>query len=464
MKPVSRDTVLKWLSGILTTPGSDQLIDHVTVDSRKARNGSLFIPLKGARWDGHEFLREVADKGAAAALVQEGAFVPEDLPSSMALIQIKDSLEALKHLAGNYRNQFRIPVIAVTGSNGKTTTKDMVASVLSVKYNILKNQGNLNNHIGLPLTLLELDDSHEAAVIEMGMSGLGEIRELSLLANPDIAFITNIGWAHVEKLGNREIIADAKMEIIDGLKDQGWLVINGDDEFLPDRVHTLTDKFSVNQIGFTDGNDLQALHVSDLAGKGVKFQTNLTEQFSFKILHPGIHHTYSALFAVWTGKYFDLTDEEIQQGLDKFRSSGMRMEICRINNREYINDAYNANPDSMKVALQFLGSYPAKRRVAVLGNMYELGTYAEDGHRKMALDLIDGKVDILVTVGDLAAWIAEEAETKGLDVSHIMRVENLDQAATCLKQTTKPGDVILIKGSRAMEMEKLFELMEEGDI
>ena len=464
MKPITRDTVLKWLSGTLTTPGTDHMIDHVTVDSRKVRNGSLFIPLKGVRWDGHEFLREVADKGAAAALVQEGAFVPEDLPPSMALIQIKDSLEALKQLAGNYRNQFRIPVIAVTGSNGKTTTKDMVASVLSVKYNILKNQGNLNNHIGLPLTLLEMDDSHEAAVIEMGMSGLGEIRELSLLAKPDIAFITNIGWAHVEKLGSREMIANAKMEIIDGLKDGGLLVINGDDAFLPDRIQALTNEFSVDQIGFTDGNDLQALHVTDLAGKGVKFRTNLTGAFSFKILHPGIHHTYSALFAVWTGKHFNLTDEEIQQGLDKFRSSGMRMEICRINNCVFINDAYNANPDSMKVALQFLGSYPALRRFAVLGNMYELGTYAEDGHRKMALDLIDGKVDMLITVGDLAAWIAEEAETRGLNVSNIMRAENLDQAAAYLKQLTKPGDVILIKGSRAMEMEKLFELMEEGDI
>ncbi|MDW7671278.1 MAG: UDP-N-acetylmuramoyl-tripeptide--D-alanyl-D-alanine ligase [Bacillota bacterium] len=463
MKAVTIDQVCSWTAGEILQQGNGDAVGHVTIDSRQAGAGSLFIPLKGESQDGHAFLCHSAKNGAAASLVRAGTELPESLPETMAVIQVKDCLEALQRLAKMYRDQFRLPVIAVTGSNGKTTTKDMIAAVLDVRFHVLKNQGNFNNHIGLPLTLLELDGRHESAVLEMGMSGTGEINLLSRLTRPDIAFVTNVGWAHVEKLGSREKIAAAKMEIVQGLQGNKELIINGDDPALAAAVKKLPDDINVVSVGLSETNDIKIRDINDLNGKGFSFSTDQTGSFVFQVNHPGIHHAVSGLFAVWTGKRFGLSNEEIQCGLTLFHPSGMRMEFVEVDQCLYINDAYNANPDSMAAAIRYLGSYPASRRIAVLGNMYELGRYAESCHRELAAHWLEAGIDQLITVGNMAEWTGLEALEKGASSDRVHIESDILQAVRRLKTEILPGDVILIKGSRAMEMEKIVYLMKEGD-
>ena len=381
------------------------------------------------------------------------------------LIEVANTLKALQMMAASYRAGFQLPIIGITGSNGKTTTKDMVASVLSAKFHVHKSKGNYNNHIGLPLTLMELEPTHECAVLEMGMSGMGEISELSRIAKPSHAMVTNVGWAHVEKLGSREQIADAKMEIVEGLQPDGVLIINGDDEYLKQQIKKHALHHQIYRVGFGSELELKAFNVEDLSGEGFAFCTSMTGSAVFRVMHPGIHHVISGLFAVLAGWIFGMTAAEIQRGLEAFKPSGMRMEILQIKQREFINDAYNANPDSVKAALKVLKSRTGNRRFAVIGNMLELGEQSEALHRELAHELNDATVDVLITVGEMAKWTALEAaalkkKPKGL---LIIQTETPEEAAAVLASETREKDVILIKGSRGMAMEKIV-VQVEGDM
>lgn len=463
MNPVTLDQICKWVDGEVIIRGTMDTIKRVTIDSRQVTKGSLFIPLKGERDDGHSFLCDAAENGASASFAEMDIPLPEGLPDTMTIIGVKNCLNALQELSENYRSQFSIPVIAITGSNGKTTTKDLIASVLSIKFNVLKNQGNLNNHIGLPLTLLEMNRNHDCAVLEMGMSGIGEISLLSRIACPDIALIINVGWAHVEKLGSREKILEAKYEIVHGLKGPKTLVINGDDKSMIDYARELPTSIRVDKVGFSTENSLIVMDMQDLQGKGVSFRTNKTGEYTFSISHPGLHHVVSGAFAVWIGIKYGMTEDEIQRGFSQFIPSGMRMEYMEIDRRTYINDAYNANPDSMKAALQHLGSVRANRRIAVLGNMYELGEHTEKCHRSLADEWLRAGIDQLITLGDLASWTALEALNQGVDSDRIYMADSIGQVVKRLLLITEPNDVILIKGSRAMAMEKILVQLKEGD-
>ncbi len=463
MKPVSIEQICKWTMGEIVQRGTIGMINRVTVDSRKANVGSLFIPLAGEKHDGHVFISNATENGSSAALIQKGVIIPDNLPKDLSLIRVDDCLDAMQKMAKGYRELFSIPVIAVTGSNGKTTTKDMVAGVLQVKYKVLKNKGNYNNHIGLPLTLFELNETHECMVLEMGMSGLGEISLLSSIAQPDIAFITNLGWAHIEKLGSKEKIAEAKIEIISGLKKKGTLVINGDDEYLCEKTSQIVEEHSLVKIGVSAGNELMALEVEEQPGKGFSLKTNVTGDVVFSVNHPGKHHIISALFSVWAGRHFKLNSEEILKGLLQFEPSGMRMEHINVSGRLFINDAYNANPDSMKAAIESLKEQPAAKKIAVLGDMLELGEYGEMCHRDLAESIIDTGINDVILVGKLTLFTANELVAKGYYKKHIHEARNAEEAAQMLQQITTQADVILVKGSRSMGMEKIIQLFTEGE-
>lgn len=463
MKPVSMEQICQWTMGELIKRGTTDRVDSVIIDSRKAKTGSLFVPLAGENHDGHLFIADAAKNGCSVALTNKASLIPDELTDQISIIRVNDCLTSLQHIAKGYRELFSMPIIAITGSNGKTTTKDMVAGVLGVKYNVLKSKGNYNNHIGLPLTLLELDDTHECLVLEMGMSGLGEIGLLSSIAQPDIAFITNLGWAHIEKLGSKERIAQAKIEIVTGLKNGSSLVINGDDGLLCKKTAKLRSEYKLVKIGTHAGNDLRAVEVTNHSCERFSFKTDDGEGTVFSVNHPGKHHITSALFAVWAGKHFNLKEEEIQKGLLLFEPSGMRMEGISLNGRHFINDAYNANPDSMKAAIELLKDFSTKRKIAVLGDMLELGNYAEMCHRNVADYIIDAGVDEIVLVGDLSWYVGDELKVKGYDAKRIMNVQNVEQAAKLLKKITTQGDTILVKGSRSVGMERIIHLYMEGE-
>jgi len=447
MIPISIENICKWTMGEIIQRGRFDSISNITIDSRKAIKGSLFIPLSGEKYDGHTFIPHAAGNGCRIALIQKDVVLPEALPEDMSLIKVSNCLESLQNIAKGYRDLFSVPVIAVTGSNGKTTTKDMVAGVLGVKYNVLKNKGNYNNHIGLPLTLFELNETHECMVLEMGMSGLGEIELLSSIAKPDIAFITNIGWAHIEKLGSKEMIAKAKLEIVSGLKEDSTLVINGDDEYLCKKTAQLTAEYHLTKVGTLPGNNLRAVEVTDQRGSGFTFKTNLTADKVFMVNHPGRHHIISALFAVWAGRHFNMNHDEVYRGLLQFEPSGMRMEHITSKERLFINDAYNANPDSMKAAIEYLKQLPSKKRIVVLGDMLELGKFAETCHRDLANNIIDAEIDDVVLVGSVTSFTAE----------------TIMHASSLLHQITGQGDTVLVKGSRSMGMERIIQHFMEGE-
>ena len=463
MKPFTVETLCHWTKGKLQQGDMSTLIRGVKIDSRMVQSEDLFIPIAGDRFDGHDFILQAAQAGAAATFIMSETHRHDQLSSSFAVIAVNDTLQALQEMAHHYRLQYQFPMIAITGSNGKTTTKDMVASVLNVMKPVLKSHANYNNHIGLPLTLMQITPEHAFAVLEMGMSGIGEISLLSRLAKPDIAVITNVGWAHIEKLGSIDQIGAAKLEIIDGLSSDGVLLINGDDLRLAGISADKKNFPRVVKTGLLDNNDLQAVDVCSEGPTGFSFKTNRTGRYRFVINHPGIHHIISGLFAVWIGLEWGMPASHIQQGFDQFTPSGMRMEIESKNGRTFINDSYNANPDSMKAALQYLKSYPAHKRYAVLGNMLELGNYAESCHRDMAVEWFEAGIDHLVTLGDMASWIAQEAMQIGAERSRIYEASDVDDVIDYLNRTTKKGDVILVKGSRAMGMERIIKGQKEGE-
>lgn len=463
MKETSIHQIADYAEGTLKIASSEKCqINHITIDSRKCRKGSLFIPLKGRYWDGHHFIKDAAQQGATACFFEPNTIPFDCIPEGMIGIAVKDCQKALEKMASAYRKQYDIPIIAVTGSNGKTTTKEMLASVLSSKYKVLKNQGNYNNHIGLPLSIMALEDRHEVAVLEMGMSGPGEISLLSKIACPDYAVITNIGMAHIEKLGSRMNIARAKKEIVHGLKKDGVLLINDDDEFLDFLGKTHKNSFVVEAVGRNHTSACYAMDIEDLGHEGFRFKTNLTDQEVFWVSQPGIHNVTNALFVIRLALFLGLDGDDIQTGLKLLKPTKMRMEICRLKGADVINDAYNANPDSMKAAIHFISRYPAKRKIAVLGDMYEMGSYAEEAHRSIGKVIVDHDIDILITVGHLTDWAAIEAGNLGMNKSRIIQTVDSIEAASVLGDLIQKGDVVLLKASRKMALENIINIFEGG--
>jgi len=450
LKILHAETIGKMADGRLRGPGEIE-VSSVSTDTRTLEKGALFIAIPGERFDGHDFVEEAVNKGAALVMVQEGKNIPEGIPA----IFVQDTVKALGKLAQNYRALFDIPVIAVTGSVGKTSTKDMIAAVLSARYKVHKTMGNYNNEIGLPLSVLGLDETHEAAVFEMGMRGFGEISALSKIANPDIAVITNIGISHIERLGNRQNILKAKLEILDGLKKDGTVILNGDDELLSGLRGLLS--YKTIFYGINEGQDIWAFDLSSKGEEGVNFQVQtLTTDMDLFIPAPGIHNVSNALAAIAVAQTLNMTGEEIKEGLLRFSSSRLRMNIEEKDAIKFINDSYNAAPSSVRAALNVLCDIGrGKRKWAVLGDMLELGEWTEEAHKEIGRLVSAMSIDYLVGIGSFARWYIKGAEENKENKTITVLFGSISEAKPYIRTLMQKGDVLLFKGSRRMNLDVL---------
>ena len=452
METITLGQLLQAVNGTLLGSFSDleAPVSRVDTDSRTIHPGALFIPLTGERFDGHAYINAALEGGAVGCLT---ARERESYRADKFYIRVANTQRALRDLAAWYKSRFHIPFVAVTGSVGKTTAKDMIAAVLGVRYNVLKTEGNFNNNVGLPLTLLRLDRSHEIAVLEMGMDRFGEIDYLAGTVKPDVGVITNIGDAHIERLGSRENIFKAKCELLPHVKKDGLLVLNGDDPLLA----TLRETAPVPAVfcGKEDGLEYRA---EVMGGDGVScIECRLiTPRMDRRVKIPalGEHMIYPALIAAAVGERFGLTAEEIEQGLVRFVPTRMRMNIVRRGDGiTILDDTYNANPQSMRAAISVLADSGGARKVAVLGDMFELGPFAPALHHGVGECLGKAGIDCLVAVGELSQHIAQGARENG--VPTVYHCADKAAAMTVLPKVVEPDSTILVKASRGMKLEEL---------
>lgn len=435
------------------TKQQDFEIAQVNTDSRKEAPGSLFVPIRGERFDAHAFIEQAIAQGAVASLWDKSVPVPE-AAAAIVLFLVDDTLEALQELAKAHREAVDPLVVGITGSNGKTTTKDLVTSVLKEKYEVLATKGNLNNHIGLPLTILSMQPSCEVLVLEMGMSNFGEIELLSRIAQPDYAIITNIGESHIEFLGSREGIAKAKSEITAGLAEDGMLIIDGDEPLLS--YHH--GKKTTVTCGFEEHNK-QRLHVEQTRDAATVFSVN-GEKYTFSLL--GTHNVRNAGYAIVLGRQLGLSRDLIQHALNAPSMTGMRMELLAgLNGSKIINDAYNASPTSMKAAIRTVQEMPYAKRILVLGDIYEIGAESKRYHREIA-NAITTDTSHVFTVGEDAAEIADALKGEQITAVHFHDKQSLAEALVPLLQE---DTIVLLKASRGMKMESILDtiaVMEEN--
>lgn len=451
MKTITAAQVAAFAGGVVVGNG-DTPISAVSTDSRSIPEGCLFIPLRGERFDGHDFL-DMAVEAHAAAVMSE-----KDMDLPVPVIRVDDTRRALLALSGGYRSLFDIPVVGVTGSVGKTTTKEMTAAVLAQKYTTMYTQGNLNNEIGMPLTLFRMDETTQAAVVEMGMSDFGEISRMTVQSKPDVAIITNVGTAHIEFLGSREGIRDAKLEILEGLREGGTAVFNGDEPLLWNE----RDRLSVKTMYFGIENaecDVRAEHIV-LKDDSVSLTiVHPDGQFDAVLNTAGRHNVYNALAATAAGLSLGLSHEEIAAGLASFHD--LHQTITYENGYAIIDACYNASPDAVEASLDVLKSLSVNgRRFAVLGGMRELGKFAAEGHRNCGKKAATC-VDFLYCYGDGAEDYCAGAVEAGMPEEHVHICDSHESLAAALKQEAKPGDALLFKGSRYWKMEKVLELFRE---
>ena len=434
--------------GVLLCGDGAAVVTNISKDTRTLRGGDLYWALQGESFDGHNFVAAAAESGAAGAVVSR---VPEDIPAGFALIKVDDTLTALQRLAAWYRDRLTARVVCLTGSNGKTSTKDFAAAVAATKFAVNKTEGNLNNHIGLPLTILSAQKSDEVCVWEIGMNHAGEIEPLARLARPDIGIITNIGVAHIEFLGSREAIAQEKGMLGELLTEGAVMVLPEWDEFTPSLAART--KARVVMAGETAG-----LHAENLrpSTHGLDFDlVRGKERVAAHLPVTGEHMVRNALLAVSAGLELGLSLRECASGLASTKLSARRLACLDVRGITVLDDSYNANPDSMEAALHALRSLPGGgRRFAVLGRMGELGAYADEGYRRVGRAAA-ASMDVLIAVGPETDSMAEEAERSG--AREVRRADDTSSAARLLRELARPGDAVVIKGSRAARMERVLE-------
>jgi UDP-N-acetylmuramoyl-tripeptide--D-alanyl-D-alanine ligase len=458
MEPRSLHYIAEATAGELRYGSPDRTVTRICTDSRLAEPNDLFFALAGERFDAHRLLPKVAARGVGA-IVAERAKLPDDF-LDCAVIVVDNTRQALGRLAARYRQDFDLPVIVVGGSNGKTTTKELIASVLRQKFSTLWSEASFNNEIGVPLTLLRLEHSHQAAVIEAGTNHPGELAPLLEMIAPTHGVVTNIGREHLEFFGDLEGVAREEGTIAEVLPKPGVLFINGDDSWAEEVAGRTSER--VIRIGFTEGNDFWASHVHcDEAG--VTFWAHCPEagwEGEYRIPLLGIHQVANALLALAVGAEMGLSREEVQRGLITCAAPKMRLQLREIGGVRVLNDAYNANADSMLAALQTLHDLPCRgRRIAVLGDMAELGATAIAAHGEVGRRAAALGIEQLFTVGPLAGEMAAAARDGGLRGV----VENMDveRAARAVREFVRPGDVVLVKASRAMRLERISETLNQ---
>ena len=430
-------------------------VTGVVIDSRKVEAGNLFVAIKGERVDGHTFIDAVYEQGAAAVVSQQRLENPKG-----PYILVDSTTQALKDIAAFYRNSLDIKVVGITGSVGKTSTKEMIASVLSEKYRVLKTAGNFNNEIGLPLTLMRMTRDTEVLVAEMGMNHFGELSRMTAAAKPNLAVITNIGTSHIEFLGSREGICKAKLEILEGLQEGGAAVLCGDEPLLWDKRESLGCKvvtYGIENSACDLTADLHSDGTFDIVNNGLAAaHLPVGEKFTAKLSIPGKHNVLNALAAAAVGLLLGETPELIAQGLVSYQASGMRQNIYEQDGYQIYADCYNASPDAMEATLSVLGGMAGDgRRFAVLGSMLELGDYAEEGHRRAGRAAAQ-YADALYAYGPDAAAMVAGAREKGME--HAYAFDDQTALVAALREDATKGDALLFKGSRGMRMERALAM------
>lgn len=450
MQSLTVKEITSAVGGVWWNPREEvPVVTSVSTDSRKLNRGCLFVPWVGEKFDGHDFIDQALDAGAAGCLC---AKLPMDLRKDKFYIKVDDTRLALKALASAYRDRFHIPFVQITGSVGKTTTKEMISSVLGSKLRVLKTPENFNNDIGTPLTLFGLEETHQAAVIETGMNHAGEIRYLGEMVRPDIAVITNVGDAHIEYLGSRQGILQAKCEVFENLKPEGLAILNGDDALLD----TVDIPCRTVRCGTAEHC---SVHVTDIDDHGVEgitcTVTTAKDTYVLTIPAPGEHMVYSASMAVAVGEELGLNHDQIVRGVAAYAPTGSRMRLIRLSeDRVILDDCYNANPQSVSAALEVLAKTACDQTVAVLGDMGELGELTDQAHYNMgALAAMLG-IDHVIAIGEKAVKIADGAAQSGGDV---MYFKTKEEAISELKEQMKPDTAMLVKASHSMHFGALVE-------
>lgn len=436
--------------------------ENFCTDTRKILENDVYVGLKGENFNGNEYYEEALKKGAKVAIVS-GIEIPKEKLEQYkdkTIIEVDDSLIAFGKIAEYKRSLYNIPVIQVTGSVGKTSTRDIIANVIRTKYKTLQTEGNLNNHIGLPTTILKLKD-HEALVVESGMNHLGEISYLGKITKPTIAVITNVGTAHIGLLGSRENILKAKLEILENLKPEGTIVINNDNDMLnkwakEDKVYK---KYT---FGIDEKSDVMAYNIK-IGNNSSTYNVKINnEEYTVNVPISGKHFVYNSLCAIAVGNLLGISPENIIKGIETFSLTKNRMEVVKIkDNVTVINDAYNASYDSMKPALEYLSELPANRKIAVLGDMFELGEFSEEIHRKVGIEVVTHKIDILATVGKLAKYIAEEAKYLRMPEENIISLETTEEASKYLNKILQKDDAVLLKAAHGMHFSEIFKSIKD---
>ena len=455
--------IIEAVSGVLLAGKSENRFQGITIDSRTLQPGELFFCIRGERFDGHDFLPEVLSKEAAGIVLsrkeklpQAGNLDPERAPF---IIQVEDTVSALQDYAHHHRKRFDPQVVAVTGTNGKSSTKEMMAAISEIRFKTLKSQGNFNNHIGLPLTLFNLEAQHETAVLEMGMSALGEIRRLAEIAEPDIGIITNISEAHLVQLKNVKQVQVAKGELFQALSRNATAIVNADDPLVLELAQSL--RSNVITYGINNSADIRAREIRARGNNGYDLTLRLFDiNASLFLPHQGRFNIYNALAAIAAGHSLGIEAEAMNTGLQNSRLPRQRMEFIKHKGLTLINDTYNANPRSMKEALGFLTELETEgRRFFVIGDMLELGDIAESAHRQLGQESADQGIDYLITIGSLSQIAAKEALASGMQKERVMACHDQQEAAEFLKTLAQTGDCLLFKGSRGSKMEKVIEAL-----
>lgn len=463
---LSTGEVLRATGGTLLQGGREAFFNGVSTDSRTVGEGELFIALKGAHFDGHRFASEALERKAGGVMIEEerGGDIRWNGYRPKAVITVKDTLRALGDLARERRRKFGTPLVALTGSNGKTTTKEMIATCLETTFSVLKTKGNFNNLIGLPLTLLSLTERERVVVLEMGMNAPGEIRRLTEISEPDVGLITNIERVHLEGLGSLEKVKEEKGDLFRSTKKDGAILVNQDDPLVVD----LAKDFSGQKITFGISSPAEVM-AEDVRLKGAGGTSFILlfggQEMEVHLPLLGRHFVYNALAAVAAATLFGIEVKTAKEALEHFQPFPMRMEICPLQGgKTVINDAYNANPRSMELALETLTEVKGEgRAIAVLGDMLELGAYTEEAHQELGREAGKLSIDLLLVLGREATLVADSAIRHGLEAEKTRVVRSHREAVSILRQVIREGDWILVKGSRAMEMEKIVTGLKEAE-
>lgn len=450
-KNITVNKIVEICNGKLLSGDENIQVKTYSKDTRTLNKGDMYLGIKGEKINGNDYIEQAFINGAIGCITDENVSekIINKYKKEKVIIKVENTIKAIQELAKYKRSLYKIPVIAVTGSVGKTSTKDIIANVLGQKYEVLKTEGNMNNHIGLPMTLLKLKD-HTAVVVEMGMNHFGEISLLTNIAKPTGCVITNIGTSHIGNLGSRENILKAKLEILEGLDKNGFVLINNDNDLLHEWAKK-EKRYKIYTYGLENNSTYMAKKITILENSS-EFEIN---GIKGNVPIGGIHFVYNSVCAFAIGDILNVEKEKIIKGISEFKLTAKRMDIEIIKNKiKVINDSYNASYDSMKVALEVVNNTSAQRKIAILGDMLELGEYAKELHEKVGEEVVKNKIDILITIGDNAKNIANKA--KELKMENVYMFDGIEEAIEYIKKTIKCGDLILLKASNSMNFSKIL--------